>query len=246
MKRDIQKLKNNVFDVLVVGGGIHGALITWECAKRGYDVCLIEKDDFGAATSANSLKVLHGGLRYIQHANFKRMRESIYSRKVFQKQAPHLIKNIPFLIPTSGFGVKSSLALSIAMKLNDIISFDRNTGISKENYIQGGKTISKTQLNEIIKGIKDKNFSGGAVWHESVATNTERLLFEFLHDSFDKGATVINYVKADDLNIINNSISKVSVKDNLTGESFSVNAKYIVDSVGPWLNEFVERTEEHL
>ena len=70
-------------------------------------VCLIEKDDFGSQTSANSLKVLHGGLRYLQHANFKRMRESIHSRKVFQQIAPHLVKNIPFVIPTSGFTIKS-------------------------------------------------------------------------------------------------------------------------------------------
>ncbi len=244
MKREIQKVKNVKFDVLVIGGGIHGGAVVRELSQKGLKVCLIEKSDFGSETSANSLKVLHGGLRYLQHANFKRMRESIYSRKVFQQIAPHLVTNIPYLIPTSGYTIKSKLALNIALKLNDIISFDRNQNISKDCYIPGGKTISKKEIKKIIPGIDENSISGGAVWYECVSLNTERLLFEFLHEAFEQGAVLANYTKAVSFNFENNKISSVNVKDELTGEEFTINAKVVVNSVGPWLNEILSGTED--
>ncbi len=244
MKREINKIKNNEFDVLVIGGGIHGAAIAYEFAKTGLKICLIEKDDFGSQTSANSLKILHGGLRYLQHANFKRMRESVYSRKVFQQIAPHLIKSIPFVIPTSGFTVKSKLALSIAMKLNDLISFDRNKDIDIECIVPRGKTISKQEIKNIIPNIGDTNITGGAIWYESIALNTERLLFEFLHSSFENGATIANYLKATKFNFEGNKISSVNVTNKLNNEDFNIKAKYVVNAVGPWLNEILSMTND--
>jgi glycerol-3-phosphate dehydrogenase len=245
MKREIEKLEKEKFDVLIIGGGIHGAAIVRECVRNGYKTCLIEKDDFGSQTSANSLKVLHGGLRYLQHANFKRMRESIYSRKTFQQIAPHLVKNVPFLIPTSGYAVKSKLALAIALKLNDIISYDRNKNIDKENFIPGGKTISKTELLQVLPGIEKDNITGGAVWYESIALNTERLLFEFLYEAFDNGATLVNYAKAEKFEFENGRISKVKIKDELSGKEFYADADLFIDSVGPWLNSILKETEDY-
>ena len=245
MKREIEKLKNDYYDVLIIGGGIHGATILWECARNGYKACLVEKNDFGSATSENSLKILHGGLRYLQHANLKRMRQSIYSRKTFQQIAPHLIVNVPFLIPTSGYTIKSKLALSIAMMLNDLISFDRNKSINENNFILGGKTISKKETLNIVPGLNSGNITGGAVWYESVALNTERLLFEFLHDAFENGATLVNYAKAENLEIENGEIKSVKIKDELTGEEFFAKSKYVISSVGPWLNQFLKNTNDY-
>ena len=153
MKRNLEKLKSEKFDVLVIGGGIHGALIVWEAARNGYKSCLIEKNDFGSHTSANSLKVLHGGFRYIQHANIKRMRESIYSRKVFQQIAPHLIKNIPFLFPTSGYGVKSRQSLAVALFLNDMISIDRNKNIQQMVCCRSHDKFLRKSVWEVIKKV---------------------------------------------------------------------------------------------
>ena len=90
MKRDCRRLHTGDFDLLVIGGGIHGAAAVWRLAVAGYRVALVEKDDFCQATSANSLKILHGGLRYLQHADFQRMRESIRARREFMALAPHL------------------------------------------------------------------------------------------------------------------------------------------------------------
>jgi glycerol-3-phosphate dehydrogenase len=102
MRRDISALADNSFDVVVVGGGIYGACIARDAALRGLSTALIEKSDFGSATSHNSLKIVHSGIRYFQHLDFVRVRESINERRFWLSMAPHLVKPIEFIIPTFG------------------------------------------------------------------------------------------------------------------------------------------------
>ena len=127
MKRNLDNLANNEFDLIIIGGGIYGASVAWEAITRGLSVALIEKDDFGHATSANSLKTIHGGLRYLQKADFKRMRESISERKTLMRIAPHLVHPLPCVMPTYGHLMKGKEVMTLGLFLNDIISFDRAT-----------------------------------------------------------------------------------------------------------------------
>lgn len=238
MKRNTDILKNTHFDILVIGGGIHGATIAREAALRGYKTALVEKGDFGNATSANSLKVIHGGLRYLQHANFPRIRQSIQSRKIFQQVAPHLIDNVPFLVPTYGFGIKSKFVMKTAITLYDIISLDRNKNIPPENYLPNGKTISKNEIKKIIPGIKAEGLTGGAVWYESISNDSERLILEFILQAAEHGAETFNYIQVKKLLAENNKISGASVIDLMTGDSFEIKADFTVVAAGPWLNDF--------
>jgi len=123
MRRDLDALAAQVFDIVVVGGGIHGAWIAWRAAREGYRVALIEKHDFGGATSANSLKILHGGLRYLQHLDFGRMRSSIRARREFGRRAPHLVQPLPCLMPLRRVGLRSPWVLGPALLANDVISW---------------------------------------------------------------------------------------------------------------------------
>ena len=100
MKRDIEKLKSEQFDLLIIGGGSHGACAARDAALRGMKVALVDKGDICGATSHNSLKTIHGGIRYLQHLNFKRTLESIKEQKIWLRTAPHLVKPLPFLMPT--------------------------------------------------------------------------------------------------------------------------------------------------
>ena len=124
MKRAVEELAKHLYDVVIVGGGIYGACIAWDAALRGLTVCLVEKSDFGSATSANSLKIIHGGFRYVQHGNLKRMRELSCERQTLMRIAPHLIHPLPVLVPTYSRCAKEML--SAALLVNDLISFDRN------------------------------------------------------------------------------------------------------------------------
>src|SRR5919106_2125507 len=110
MKRDIERLANQKFDVLVVGGGIHGAITAWDAALRGLSVALIERGDFGGGTSQNSLKIIHGGLRSLQDGHLSRIRMMARERTTWMKIAPHLIHPLPCLIPTTANISRSRLA----------------------------------------------------------------------------------------------------------------------------------------
>src|SRR5512133_3165323 len=100
MQRSLAELSNTRFDLLVIGGGIHGLASAYDAAQRGLSVALVERGDFGSAASFNHLKTVHGGLRYLQSADLKRMRESIVERRTMARLAPHLLTPLPFLMPT--------------------------------------------------------------------------------------------------------------------------------------------------
>ena len=100
MQRDLGALEDREFDLLIIGGGISGACLAHDAALRGLSVALVEQNDFGAATSAASSKILHGGIRYLQHGQLRKLRESVLERSRFQAIAPHLTHYVPFLIPT--------------------------------------------------------------------------------------------------------------------------------------------------
>ncbi len=236
MKRDIEKLTSQEFDVLIVGGGIHGAAVAREASRQGFKTALIEMNDFGHSTSFNSMKVIHGGLRYLQHCNLKRIRQSVRSRKIMQNIAPHLLKTVPFLVPTYGYGIKSKNAMRVAFSINDMISFDRNFNIASQNYIPGGKVIDKKEVLRILPGINKEKLTGGAIWYEAVVQNTERVLLEFLYHAYNYDFTAANYVEAIELINGDNGIKGVKVKDLINSNEFNIYAKIFVNAVGPWFN----------
>src|SRR5438132_2290086 len=106
MRRDLPSLARGPFDLVVVGGGICGICIAWDAALRGLSVALLERGDFGHATSSHSLKIVHGGIRYLQHADIHRVRESAAERSAFLRMAPHLVAPLPFVVPTYGHGMQ--------------------------------------------------------------------------------------------------------------------------------------------
>src|SRR6266508_4849390 len=130
MQRDPSALVGSEFDVAIIGGGICGAAAAWDAAQRGLSVALLERDDFGQATSANSLKVVHGGIRYLQHLDLARVRESSRERSALLRIAPHLVHPMPVLVPTFGHGLRGAEALGAAFALLNGLTADRNRGVT--------------------------------------------------------------------------------------------------------------------
>ncbi|MFZ3044671.1 MAG: FAD-dependent oxidoreductase, partial [Desulfatirhabdiaceae bacterium] len=131
MKRNTVQLYSEVFDLLIIGGGITGACLAHDAALRGWRVALVEKGDFGGFTSSASSKLIHGGIRYLPTGQFWKVRESAVERMIFQNIAPHLTRYIPFVIPTfdSGF-MKSRAAMMMGMVLYNSICAGLNRQIS--------------------------------------------------------------------------------------------------------------------
>src|SRR5579863_5938760 len=115
MRRDLDRLSRETFDLLVMGGGITGACIARDAALRGLSVALIEKNDFAHATSAHNSKLIHGGLRYLRNLELSLVRESLRERRIWQRTAPHLVSPLPFLVPVyeGGFRARATLAAGL-------------------------------------------------------------------------------------------------------------------------------------
>ena len=234
MKRNLNELAAEEFDVLILGGGINGAAAAREAVLRGLRVALVEKYDFGWASSSQSAKIAHSGMRYLQHADFKRMRESIRERNTIVANAPHLIDSLPFLLPLYGHGIKGRETTSIYLKIFDLLSLDRQWFDDESRRIAASRTISAKEVLAIAPDVPAKNLTGGCIWPEGQVHNTERLLMSYLRAAVDRGARVANYAEALRINERNGRVDSVDIVDRLTGERHRVGAKVVLNATGPW------------
>lgn len=240
MKRNVQKLANTTFDIVVVGAGIHGATIALEAAKAGFSVALLEKGDFGYSTSANSLKIVHGGIRYLQHGDFKRMRESILSRRSMMQFAPHLVKPLACLMPTYGHGFKGHEMMRLAFGMYDLVAWDKNVGLSAENSLSLGKSIDRTEVKWAVPGLAEEGLTGGAVWYDAIAENTERLILEYVKEAVRYGAVAVNYTEVIDIESENGQVKAVVAQDSLQDNGrICISCDRVINAAGPWLASLV-------
>ena len=237
MKRNLTQLAQKTYDIAIVGGGIYGACLAWEATLRGLSVALLEKGDFGGATSANSLKIIHGGLRYLQNADFKRMRESIRERTNLLRIAPHLVHPLPILLPTYGRGLKSKAVFEVALGLNDLISCDRNYQIDPSKQIPRGRTISKQACLELLPNITQQGLTGGAIFTDAQVYNSERLTLAFIRSAVERGAVVANYVEVTGLLQSENQVMGVTAQDGLGNQKLEVRASTVLNATGAWGNQ---------
>jgi len=237
--RSIDSLKSKCFDLIVVGGGIQGACLALEGSQRGLKVALLEQKDFGSATSANSLKILHGGLRYLQHLDFRRMIESIQSRRYFATFFPDLVAPLPCVIPTQKMGLKHPLPMGIALLLNDLISFNRNKGLLPQVHLPHGSLVSSSECHQLFPGLSEAFPVGGARWYDYLILNSERLTLEVVKAAVHLGAVALNYVSVSSVLSYSGKVTGLVVKDVLNPDSdvFEVKAKSVISSVGPWWNQ---------
>lgn len=244
MNRQLRGLSYKVFDVLVVGGGIHGAAIAWEAAQRGLDVALVERNDFGAGTSANSLKIVHGGLRYLQTADLRRTRESIRERSAMLRVAPHLVRPLPCLLPLyEGGGLKSPFFLSLALTASDVVGFDRNAGIEPDRSLKPGHVVSAEKALALAPNIRREGLSGAAVWNDAQMTNSARLVLAFVMAAQRAGATVLNHTELKTFIRGGRRVIGAAVKDRLTGQDFNLWAKMTINAAGPWAEDVARLAE---
>ncbi len=243
MQRNLGTMTEKVYDVLVIGGGIHGACIAWEAALRGLSVALVEKADFCSATSANSLKIIHGGLRYLQHADFKRMRESIGERRNLMRIAPHLIHPLPILFPTRGHGLQGREVMTVALALNDLISSDRNRQMDPQKHLPRGRTISRKTCQELLPDLCDGDVTGGAIFYDAQVYNSERLPLAFLRSAAHAGADLANYAEVVGFLQQQQRLVGATVRDRLSGAEIDIRARMIVNTAGPWVRQVLGQVQ---
>ncbi|KAF5425514.1 glycerol-3-phosphate dehydrogenase [Candidatus Methanomarinus sp.] len=235
MERDITRLSKKKYDVLIIGAGIYGAATAWDAASRGLSVALLDKNDFGSKTSFNSQKIIHGGLRYLQHGDFKRVRESACERTSLMRIAPHLVHPMPCLIPI--YGQTMRFIMPLALKTFDLFSYDRNTLKDPQKHIPNSRIVSKAECMQLIPGLMEDGLTGGSIWYDAQAYNTERLVLSFIRSAEKAGADVANYLEVIDFIIDENRIKGIKAKDLLNSEELEIQAEIVVNASGPWINQ---------
>lgn len=243
MVRDLRRLQSEAFDILVIGGGIHGACVAWDASLRGLSVALVERGDFGHAASANSLKIMHGGLRYLQEANLHRMRIMVRERRTWLRIAPRLVRPLPFILPTDTSLRRKKAAIIVAFAVNELVSFDRNQGLPPESHIPACRILSREEFLSQIPGLPSKGVTGGVMWHDAQVMNSERLLLSILSSAVSHGAAVANYSKAVSFRR-DDSHWRIRLRDTLDASEYSISAHLIVNCAGAWSGEVLGSLNE--
>lgn len=237
MRRDLEQLAATRFDVAIIGGGIHGAWIALRAQRAGLRVALIERGDFGAATSANSLKILHGGLRYLQHLDLKRMRLSIAARREFGRLSPQLVRPLPCVMPLQAAGIRSPWILGPALLANEVMSMDRNVGVPEPARLPAGRLLGKKHCGSLISPLAHLDAIAGAKWFDAIALHAGRLVLEPLMLAARGGAVVANRVEALRFTSNGKAVQGVIAHDIESGREFEIRASCVVDASGPWAGQ---------
>jgi len=232
MKRDLAQLGSTEHDLLIVGGGIHGLAAAYDAAQRGLRVALVERGDFGSGASFNHLKTVHGGLRYLQNADFPRMRESILERRTMARLAPHLVRPQGFLIGTYRSPTRSRTAMRVAFLVDAFIGRDRNGGLPPSLRLPAGRTVGRNACVRLFPGVPADGLTGGAIWHDYQMQNSDRLTLAFAEAAAGQGAVAANYVEAVDAIRKDGRVLGVRARDLLGGAELEVRARVTLNAAG--------------
>jgi len=236
MKRNISDLKSEKFDLVIIGGGISGAFLALDAILRGLSVALVEKSDFGAATSSASSKLLHGGIRYLQQGKFSKVRESAFERVYYQTLAPHLTNYIPFVIPTYKDMLRSKAFLKAGMLIYDLLCTGQNFHIrDPSKKVPKGHTISADEINEIFPALNPEGITGGALFYESHMHNSERMTLAVLDTAASHGAAIANYMRMESFCMDGKQITGIRARDLIADSEVEIRASVVVNAAGPWI-----------
>ncbi|MEN9594817.1 MAG: hypothetical protein RLY23_1300 [Actinomycetota bacterium] len=224
----LARLESEEFDVLVIGGGITGVGVALDAVSRGLRTALVERDDFSSGTSSKSSKLAHGGLRYLQQREFGLVYEALYERTVMLRNAPHLVRKLPFLIPLLSrdglINPKISRALGSALWMYDL------TGGARIGKLH--KRISKSEALDHMPTLREANLSGAYIYYDAQVDDS-RLTLTVARTAAEFGAAVANHTKVVSLN--KDSSGKVSgATVDADGRQFEIKARAVVNAAGVW------------
>lgn len=229
MERNISKLEDGTFDLLVIGGGINGAGIAYMATLNGLRVALVEKNDFASGTSSKSTKLLHGGLRYLENFEFDLVKEALRERSIFLKNSAHLVKPLRFIIPVYKKDQRPFWWMKLGVKFYDFLC--------GKNVLEKSKVLTKEEVCERIVDIKKEGLLG-AVEYSDAQMNDARLCLENILMAVGQGAQVANFCEVQSLIKENGKTVGVSAFDKVAQKQIEIRAHKTVCAVGPWANRF--------
>jgi len=217
------------FDLLIIGGGIIGLGAARDAALRGLRVALLEKEDYGWGTSNRSTRLAHGGLRYLEQYDFALVRLDLHERELLFRNAPHLVKPLPFLVPIYDKGMLYRSRLRAGMILYDVLSYDKS--LPKHRHLNPQETLA------LEPGLRAEGLQGGYRYYDGQITFTERLNVENAIAAREAGATLLNHTRVTGLLRQDRAVCGVTAEDTLTGQRHELYGRLVINAAGPWLDE---------
>ncbi len=239
--RDPRGAARERYDVIIIGGGIYGVTLALEAARRGVRPLLLERGDFGGETSWNSLRIVHGGLRYLQSMDLLRFRESVEERSWLLREFPDLVSPLPCLLPLDGRGLLRPVVLRAALLANDVLSRQRNHGLRPDRRLPGGRILSAEETLRRAPGVERAGLLGAALWHDGAMPDSQRLIVEMLHWAAACGAVALNYCEARELLKHDGNVVGVGALDREGAAQLELRAPLVVNCAGPWCDDVAGR-----
>ena len=228
-------LAANRFDVLVIGGGITGAGVARDAAMRGLDVALVERDDFASGTSSRSSRLVHGGVRYLEHGYLGLVFESSRERRALLRIAPHLVRPLEFTWPVYRGARVPRWKLGAGLFLYDALALFRNVGRHQR--------LARREVLAREPRLRPEGLTGGASYWDA-GTDDARLTLANALDAARAGAIVVNHCEVTEVaHDRRGRASGATVRDALAGTSVQVRARIVVNATGPW-SDAVRRMDE--
>jgi glycerol-3-phosphate dehydrogenase len=243
-ERQLKILQTERFDLVIIGGGIYGAMLQLYAAAAGLKSALIDRGDFGAETSFNSLRILHGGLRYIQSLDLRRSRESIREQRWFLRVFPELVRPLPCLLPLYKQGLRRPEFMRLAFSIDRILSIGRNMDLPVAQQLKPAQIVNPAETVKHFPQVANSGLAGGALWHDAAIPDTQRLIMETLNWARAQGGVAINYLEATDLLIEDAAIRGVDVCDRASGEQLRVEANVVINASGPRCEDLATRFDD--
>ena len=232
--QSLADLGSRRFDVLVVGGGITGVGVARDAALRGLSVALVERDDFASGTSSRSSRLVHGGLRYLEHGHLHLVFESSLERRRLLELAPHLVRPLEFVWPVYEGARVPRWKLGAGLFLYDLLALFRN--VAPHRRLDPDEVVAREPL------LRAEDLTGGASYFDA-ATDDARLTLATALGARDAGATVANHAGVRRLLVTRGRTAGAIVADSIRGNEVSVRARIVVNAAGPWSDE-IRRLDE--
>jgi glycerol-3-phosphate dehydrogenase len=230
-RRVPSSLADTSFDLIVVGAGINGAGIARDAVMRGLRVLLLDKGDIASGTTSWSTRLIHGGLRYLEHREVGLVRESLREREVLMRIAPHLVRPLEFMIPIYRGDERGPRLIRLGMVAYDALSMDKS--------LDRHRMLSAAQALEREPGLNPRGLRGGAFYFDAQAEYPERLAVENALDARRQGAVVIPYAEVQELMLTGNRVRGVRFRDVLAGGTHTARGALVVNAAGPWVDSLL-------
>jgi glycerol-3-phosphate dehydrogenase len=231
-------LEREEFDIVVIGGGITGTGIARDAVLRGLSVALVEKTDFASGTSSKSSKLVHGGLRYLEHGKLRLVFEGTNERALLMRVAPHLVRPLEFLVPCYKRDKPGLFVLDVGLWIYD--------ALSKFSSPKLHRTVRAGRVAKLEPALKREELEGGILYYDCM-TDDARLTVENVLDARALGATIVNYARAVRLLFEDGRCTGVEVRDETAGPDAApvrVRGKVVINATGPWCDDIRKMSDD--